>query len=149
MKEQHLTEEQLQLYASGIGENDAALATHISECADCRRQVADYLLLFTELKNAPLPAFEFDVAALVMPLLPAAAPQPVTERYNNYLVPVIAVIAVLVPAVIFRLYFINLIKVIPAVFTYPMLIIPVLFIILKCVKMYREYQHKINALNIY
>jgi hypothetical protein len=148
MKEQHLTEEQLQLYASGIEENAAAMA-HLSNCEDCRRQLAEYLLLFTELKNAPKPAFEFDVAALVMPLLPVAAPQPVTERYNNYLVPVIAVIAVLVPAFIFRLYFINLIKEVPALFTYPMLIIPVLFIILRCVKMYRAYQHKINALNIY
>jgi len=148
MKEQHLTAEQLQLYASGIEENVAAMA-HLSGCEDCRRQLADYLLLFTELKNTPKPAFEFDVAALVMPLLPAAAPPPVTERYNNYLVPAIAVSALLVPAFVFRLYFINLIKVIPAVFTYPLLIIPVLFIILRCVKMYREYQHKINALNIY
>ena len=148
MKEQHLTEEELQLYASGIEENAAAKA-HLSGCEDCRRQLAGYILLFTELKSIPKPAFEFDVEALVMPLLPAASPQPVTERYNNYLVPVIAVSAMLVPAVVFRVYFINLIKVVPAVFTYPLLIIPVLFIILRCIKMYREYQHKISALNIY
>jgi hypothetical protein len=149
MKEQHLTAEQIQLYASGIGENDAAVAAHISECGDCRREVADYLLLFTELKNAPKPAFAFDVVALVMPRLPAVAPEPVTERYNHYLVPVVAVCVVLVPAFVFRLYFVNLIKAVPAAFIYPILAIPVLVIILRCVKMYREYLHKINALNIY
>ena len=148
MKEQHLTEEQLQLYAAGAGEHADATA-HLSGCEHCRQQVAVYQLLFTELKDAPLPAFDFDVAALIIPQLPVAAPQPATTHYNNYLVPGIAIAALLIPAVVFRAYFINLIKTMPVVFIYPMLLIPLLFILFRGIQLYREYQRKIEALNIY
>lgn len=147
MKEQHLSAGQIQFYAAGTG-IDTIATKHLSGCEHCRREVAAYRLLFTALKDASPPAFEFDVTALVMPQLPVT-PAPVKEHYNNYLVPAIAVGALLIPAIVFRAYFVNLIKTMPVVFIYPMLLIPLLFILFRGIQLYREHQQKIDALNIY
>lgn len=149
MNEQHLSEEQLQLLAAGNPDHDPMATAHLAGCDACRRQVDEYIALFAALKETPAPAFAFDVAALVMPQLPVAAPEAVAGRSNNYLIPVLASVFLLIPAVVFRAYFVNLIRATPALFVYPMLIIPVLFILFKCSQMYRAYQRKINALNIY
>lgn len=146
MKEQHLTEEQLQEYASGVDITAAANA-HLSHCEHCTGLVAEYRLLFADLKNTPPPGLGFDVAALVIPVLPVAAEQG-TDRPNRYLLPVIAIIALLIPAIAFRTYFFNILTTIPVSFIYPLLIIPVLFILFRILQLYRMYLRKIEALNI-
>ena len=146
MKEQHLTEEQLQEYACGA-DITATEKAHLSHCEHCGKLLADYRLLFADIKDAPQPSLGFDVAALVMPVLPVEAEQ-VTDRPNHYLVPVIVAIALLIPAIAFRTYFVNMLKTMPVTFIYPLLIIPAFFVLLRVLQLYRTYQRKMEALNI-
>jgi len=149
MNQQHLTEEQIQQYASGTPEHGAAIELHLAGCADCGRKVAEYRLLFTSLQEQPAPVFDFDVTALVMPQLPEATPAPVQQRAGYRWVIVLSLAFLLVPVFVFHSYLVNLIATPPAVLAWPILLAPVLLIVLKGYSMYRMYCRKIEALNIY
>lgn len=78
MIDPHLTEEALQLYALDPGSAGPEARHHLAGCADCRGTVDAYRLLMSALRGQPMPAFTFDLSAVVAdglePLLQTAAP---------------------------------------------------------------------------
>ncbi|MBF9221348.1 hypothetical protein [Hymenobacter ruricola] len=70
MNTPHLSEQQAQQWAENASSADATLAAHVWACPACQRRVADYQALFSALKTAPQPAFDFNLAARVAGQLP-------------------------------------------------------------------------------
>ena len=68
---QHLTEEQLQLYAEQpeLAENNAA--AHLQHCMLCKTKAENYRQVFISLPGLGSPAFDFDLSGLVAQQLPA------------------------------------------------------------------------------
>lgn len=66
MKERHLTDLEVQLFAMGEPGQDPAIVQHIAACSGCRLKVNDYQLLFAGLKDQEAPVFDFDLARLVI-----------------------------------------------------------------------------------
>jgi hypothetical protein len=71
MSFEHFTEEQLQEYANS-GEMPEHAATHLRMCAACSEQLEIYRLLFSEIADQPVAAFDFNVTEAVMQKLPQA-----------------------------------------------------------------------------
>lgn len=73
MTTEHLTDAILQQYALDPGACAPSVAVHVRTCAACRRKVEVYQVLMTGLGQQVPPAFDFSVADLVLPQLPAPA----------------------------------------------------------------------------
>jgi hypothetical protein len=67
----HLTDAEIQLYVAEPQVISQQMANHIQGCLICQSKVANYVLLFNNIKAAEKPAFDFDLSALVMEQLPA------------------------------------------------------------------------------
>ena len=70
MKSVHLSEEEIQQYALDKSACDALITAHTSCCPECRARIANYEVLFSALKQAPQPSFDFNLAELVVTQLP-------------------------------------------------------------------------------
>jgi len=70
MNTEHLTEAELQQAAENLAVLDAVQKQHISQCANCRASMENYLAIKEGLVNMESPAFDFDLAAQVMASLP-------------------------------------------------------------------------------
>ena len=148
MNGQHLTEEQIQVYLSGNPAPDAGIAQHLVACEQCSNRVAAYRLLFSELEDMDVPVLDFDVQALVIPQLTDPVKPPVVQ-YNNYPLVLIALGFILIPVLLFWKYVVSFIQTTPALFFYPLLIIPAMLAVIKCYHIYHEYQQKIKTLTMH
>src|SRR5438552_11256024 len=72
MKTGHPTDAVIQQYVLDKTGCEPGVAEHIETCAGCRAAAAAYGVLMTKIKQQPAPAFDFDLAGLVMPQLTAA-----------------------------------------------------------------------------
>lgn len=66
MKTGHLTDDAIQQYVLGASNCEADIIEHIDTCETCSIRLANYRLLFAAIQEQPKPAFEFDVAGLVL-----------------------------------------------------------------------------------
>jgi hypothetical protein len=66
----HLTDTEIQLYVAEPQMIREEIAAHINYCARCRSWADNYTLLFSSLQHTAQPAFNFDLAELVMADLP-------------------------------------------------------------------------------
>lgn len=78
MNGEHLTDQEAQEFAMADNNSDSTAALHINICAECMAKVHSYQVLFTELKQQPVPAFDFDLEQLVMQQL-----QPIKQAKDH------------------------------------------------------------------
>ncbi|RYF88442.1 MAG: hypothetical protein EOO00_11185, partial [Chitinophagaceae bacterium] len=69
MISKHVSEEEIQLYVLNPVELAHPARQHIEQCMDCQLRLKEYEALFTAIQSLDKPAFDFDVAALVLPQL--------------------------------------------------------------------------------
>lgn len=67
----HLTEKEIQLYATEPESISDELTAHIQGCALCQSSTANYLLLFKSIHDTAKPTFDFNLSALVLEQIPA------------------------------------------------------------------------------
>ncbi len=70
MKASHLSDQEIQRYVFATADCEQAIITHLQTCDHCRNRAKTYELIEASLQNEPAPAFDFDLAALVMNELP-------------------------------------------------------------------------------
>jgi hypothetical protein len=95
MIEAHPSDMELQQYAQDRGSCPNTVITHVEGCPHCRAAIAAYGQLFEALEQQPVPAFDFDVTALVMTKLPG-------ERNYKYVIAAIIFFVIAIPAYLFR-----------------------------------------------
>ncbi|MCG2613801.1 hypothetical protein LZZ85_05895 [Terrimonas sp. NA20] len=69
MIKEHVSEEDIQSYVLKESALEQYALQHIQTCASCQAKLNMYESLFSGVGEMPKPAFDFDVAELVMPLL--------------------------------------------------------------------------------
>ena len=67
----HLSDDEVQQYAVDKSNCEKRITEHIHVCDECRSKADVYQLLITGIKQQPLAAFNFDLSASVLQLLPA------------------------------------------------------------------------------
>jgi len=139
----HLSDEELQIFASDGQVPETGMMQHIENCTSCREQMAVYKLVFASIKEQPAVAFDFDLAAAVLQQLQPAA----TKKTTSTFWPVIIVIFVAIALYLFRKNFLHLVTGISAVFLLISIIACISIIVFKAVKMYHAYEHQVEKLN--
>jgi dolichol kinase len=109
--------------------------------------VATYQLLFSEIKQQPKPAFDFDLRALVLPQLPSSTPRLSTDRFVAGFLVVFLCGCVGIPVYIFRQNFLYLFSGLSTFFIWAILCSALLILLFKALNMYKKYQKQMHFLN--
>ncbi|QEC79228.1 hypothetical protein [Mucilaginibacter ginsenosidivorax] len=113
MSSYHPTDNELQQYAlegMGLGED---VSTHIQGCAACSAKLANYRLLTRQISALQKPAFDFNLADLVLQQLPAPKAEFPWIAALGVTLTMIFLIAV---ALLFGTYLLQLFQNLPALF---------------------------------
>ncbi|MDB5155793.1 MAG: hypothetical protein JWR50_500 [Mucilaginibacter sp.] len=145
MKNDHLSEAEIQQYA--LGTADLNTKKHIGSCAICEAKAANYRLIFSEMDGLLQPAFDFDVASLVLSQLPQ--PETATDRDERWLYLLIfgALASISIPVYIYRLYFFKMFTGILPVSMFLVILVTLFIIVFQGIEMFRKYQKQLNILN--
>ena len=149
MKSVHLTEEEIQQYALNNSSCDALITAHASSCPECKARIADYEVLFSALKQAPQPSFDFNLAELVVTQLPKVYATPSRENFFVYTF-VLAIIGLTGTALYYFWSHIgSLFASIAPLLIYLAVTTLITLAIILGVEMYTSYQKKMRALEFY
>jgi anti-sigma factor RsiW len=143
----HLSESEIQQYASGEIKPDLVAAGHMEQCKNCSTRMANYQLLFSAVEQAPRPVFDFDAVGLVMAQLPAPVRASTENTFLQYAVILIVTAAAVVPLWYFRKLFTNMAGSITSFSLYTIAAAGILIVFFKLLGMYKKYQKQIIALN--
>ena len=114
--DQHLSEENLQIFAIGQQIPDRKLMQHIENCSSCRKQIASYQQLYTGIKEQPVSEFDFDLATAVLSNLPPVKITSSMGKFHSVLPVSLGVILVSISLYIFRKNITNITTGIPIIF---------------------------------
>jgi hypothetical protein len=148
MTDIHLSDQELQQIACNGKLPGSAESEHLAHCEICQSAVAVYRMLVTGIQHQPKPAFDFDVATLVLPQIQPATATASREKWFIYLMPVVlAVIGG--PVYLLRK---NIFYVFAGISTFLMYVVAgaaLIVLAYRILLMYREYKKRIRALNFY
>lgn len=149
MKQEHLSENELQQFALEQPEADHELATHVYACATCAAAVANYRAMFAALSTMEKPAFNFDLEKQVLAALPISTTPKAGFPWSLLVISTIAVALLAIPFFVMNSFFINLFRTIPAFILYLMVAIAFSIVILQCREILASYREKMRLLNLY
>lgn len=141
MTRPHLSDAEIQLYATAPESCEDHILTHMVSCKTCRDTANFYRQLFTDIGNIPEPAFDFDLADKVLSRLP----QPHKPRTVPLIVAVI-IVSIGIPILLFKNYFL---KIYPGTLSASIYLfaVPILAIIgLQVYEMVKKYRNQLDLL---
>lgn len=145
MNKDHLSEEEIQQYALGTVTLNAK--EHIGSCAICEAKAANYRLIFLAMDQLPQPAFDFDVASLILAQLPQPETTVAGDERWFYLLIFAALASIGIPVYVYRLYFFKMFTGILPAALYLVILVTVFILVFQGVEMFRKYQKQLNVLN--
>lgn len=110
MKNNHLTDSEIQQFAFDKSECEKDVVEHISSCSLCKQRVEDYLLLTTSIKSIPDPALGFDLSKRVLMQLETTSKKKPLLDYFVYALITLSVLLVVFCVTYFSSVFINWFK---------------------------------------
>jgi anti-sigma factor RsiW len=149
MKQEHLSENELQQFALEQQEANSELAAHVHECAKCSTAIANYQAMFAALSSMEKPVFDFDPEKQVLAQLPVSTTAKSGFPWSLLLLSTIAVTIIAITLFVMRSSFKNLFKGIPEMMLYIMVVTTLTIIIFQCREMLASYQKKMNLLRSY
>ena len=145
MNTSHPSEKEIQDYAIS---KLPALTNHIQSCTRCKTAVENYQLLFSEIKNQPDPAFDFNLSALVLSKLPATNRRLSAENIIAGFLIIFACCCISLPVILFRHNILNMFSSIPPPFIYAILGSTSIILSVQIGFMFKKYQNQMRFLNI-
>ncbi|MEZ2337381.1 hypothetical protein AB6735_17180 [Mucilaginibacter sp. RCC_168] len=145
MNKVHLSEEEIQQYA--LGKGNLNTIEHIGSCVSCEAKAANYRLIFSEMDELPQPAFDFDVASLVLAQLPQPETTVAGDERWFYLLIFAALASIGIPVYVYRLYFFKMFKGILPEAMYLVVLIILFILVFQGIEIFRKYQKQLNILN--
>jgi hypothetical protein len=143
----HPSEKEIQQFAIDQRDCKADTIIHMKSCAECMMEVANYRMVFTEIKQQPTPVFDFDLSALVLPQLSTAKARLSPDQFvSGFLVFFISCF-VTVPVILFNKYILNMFSGISPFFIYSIIGSATVIVIYKTLVMYKKYQKQMQLLN--
>jgi hypothetical protein len=102
MRPGHLSEDAIQQYVLDASSCETDIIEHSGSCEICKTRIANYRSLFAAIREQPRPAFEFDVAALVLSQLEGRTKELPRREWPLYLLISAALSLLAVPLYILR-----------------------------------------------
>jgi len=149
MRTEHLSEIEIQQYVWDKANCETGIIEHIETCENCRAEAATYQLLFSAIKEQQKPAFDFDLAGLVLPQLSPAKPKPSMDIFLVCLLAFAVLGSIGIPVYLYREYFTKVFTGIFPMAMYLILITTVIILIFQGIEMYKKYQKQMDALNFH
>jgi hypothetical protein len=143
----HFSEKEIQQYALDKSTCRPELIHHIESCPSCMKEVKNYQLIFTEIKQIPAAAFDFDLSGLVLGQLPKPAPYLTADRFIAGFLVIFICCCVGIPFILFRLYLLNMFSGIPPFFIYAIIISVSAVLIFKILDMYKKFHRQMQLIN--
>ena len=144
----HLTDDEVQQYATDKPNCEKRIAEHIHLCEECRSKVEVYQLLITGIMQQPQPAFNFNLSALVVQQLPS----PKEKTSDRLVLWVLLFIGIGFIGTIFYYFegsFVYLFSGIAAIFIYLIIITALTVITGLSIAMYKKYDSEMKLLDSY
>ncbi len=147
MNNSHPSEKEIHDFALDKSVRTTVLIDHIESCARCKAEVETYQYLFSEIKQSPQPAFDFDLSALVIPQLPHTQTGLSADRFIAGFLILFICCLIGIPVILFRQYILNMFSGIPSFFIYAIIISAFIIVVINILDMYRKYQKQMRLLN--
>jgi len=139
----HLSEEEIQDYTDGL--STAGQQAHVAACASCKLRLSNYQSLFSELQTLDRPAFDFDLATLVLAQLPTAKAQ---YPWLPALAAVLSVIFCAVIALCYGSLIGQFIKGMSQIWLLILLCPGAILLSLQALHLYQDYQSKLTEIKL-
>jgi hypothetical protein len=147
MNNSHPSEKEIQHYAFSKSGCPATLIDHIESCAHCHAVAETYQLVFTEIKNQPDPAFDFDISELVLQKLPRPASGFSAENFIAGFLIIFVCFCIGIPVFLFRHNILNMFSSIPSFFIYTIIGSTSVIISVNIGIMYKKFHTQMRFLN--
>ena len=144
----HLTDDEVQQYVVDKQHCEMKIVEHIHFCEVCRAKVEVYQLMIKEIKQQPQPAFDFDLAKMVMQQLPQAKKKVSNDKLLIWLFVSIGIIFIAGALYFFQSYF-ELFEGLKTIFIYLIGITAVTVLVYLFIDMYKKYRHGMKVLDLY
>jgi len=144
----HLSENDIQQYVSDPLLCEQFIMEHIESCNACKEKAEAYRILFSGIEQQTKPAFEFNLADLVLSQLEPSKPKFSGDIFAVYLFAGIGIVAVLLSGILFSKYLSDLFTGTSTLFLYLFAAITLVTLLFQGVEIFRRYQKQMNALNI-
>jgi len=149
MINKHVNDDEIQQYVLQKADCDIDIIKHIRSCETCKIKAEQYNLLFEAIKQQEKPAFDFNIADLVIEQLPKSRYKVSTDKLFSYFIIFISIFSLSIIFYFFRDSLLSLFKGIsPILVALIITTVTCLFVIL-FIDMYRKYQAQMKALNFY
>lgn len=145
---EHLTEKEIQQYATDRLGCEIATVEHLETCEYCKARVASYQLMFTAFRELSAPVNEFDLSSMVISKIKQKKKSFLPDDLFVYLLVLVAVVFTGVTIFSFRYFFLQLFRNFSYTFVYSAAIAIFTILLFQLVENYKKYQRKIDALNI-
>ena len=144
----HLTDDEVQQYVVDKQHCEVEIVEHIHLCEMCRAKVEVYQLMIKEIKQQQQPAFDFDLAKMVMQQLPQAKKKVSNDKLLVWLFVSIGIIFIGGALYFFQSYF-ELFEGLKTIFIYLIAITAVTVLVYLFIDMYKKYRHGMKVLDLY
>jgi hypothetical protein len=149
MKNRHLSDTDLQQYAWDPSNCDRGIVVHLELCGECMDKAMAYRLLFSEIKQEPKPAFDFDLSERVLSRIPVAEPKRSPGISPLWLLVLAVPAAIGIPFILFGKGLFTIFSGLPVMGLCLLATIPITILLFQGIEAYQKYQQKMDALNLY
>jgi len=157
MIDNHLTDGDIQQYVLNKAGCAMDIITHMHDCEYCKTKAETYRLIFSEIKQQPKPAFDFDLSAAVMKQISIEKSKFSLNSLPGFVIILSALAAIGVPSYLykakiiyfFKTYILGITSGISSIVIFLVVITFLIFLVFQCVEMYGRYRQKNNALDFY
>jgi hypothetical protein len=144
----HLTDDEVQQYATDKPICEKRIADHIQFCELCRAKVEVYQLMITGIKQQPQPAFDFNLSEAVLKQLPVPQPKAAGDRLLTWALIFISIGFLAGAAYYFRSYLAIMFEGVTAILIYLITISAITIITGVGLDMYKKYQKEMKVLDL-
>ena len=149
MTNKHLSDDEIQQYVFQKAECGIDIVKHIQHCRTCKTKAEQYSLLFEGIKQQDKPAFDFDLADLVIEQLPESGYKVSNDKFFCYFIAFGSFSSFCIIFYFFKESLLSLFKgITPLLVALIITTVVCLFVIL-FIDMYKKYQTRMKTLNFY
>jgi hypothetical protein len=148
MNNGHLSEEEIQVFVFDPENIDAGVIAHIQGCPECLELVNIYELMLADVAMQEVPAFDFDVASVVLANIQQAGTTDDPARVFPHMTLILAAVFVMVPLYIFRANFLIIANTTSVIFLLISSIACIIGFIFKAMQLYGRYKAQIKTIGM-
>ena len=145
----HLTDDEVQQYASDTSNCEPNIVEHVEQCDKCKVKAANYQLLFSEIKQQAVAVFDFNLSELVIAKLPSPKHRLYPENVFFFLMILATIVLTGAALSYFRSYLTSLFTSTTPLVIYLTVTTVITLSMMLSIDMHKNYQKKMKALDFY